>query len=347
MISKPRYLYKNNIGKGGFGEVALYSDTSLDRLVAIKVIKPIEGVIADGDEVRLVSLVDSQHVVTIYDVFYKSNNLIIVQEYLSGDSIESYMGKVDVDIFLKISYQIVKGLRDIHKVNVCHRDIKPENMRFDEEGILKIFDFGISKSGKVHDTIKGNASINYAAPEIFLLADGANKVEITTAYDIFSCGVCLWFLLTGKLENFNHRLPYYIGYPQYENFLPNISKELKLALSDTVTTNPIDRPTALKLSLLLEREILKDKHIAKFVHGNATYKIDKNKRVENIGFPNNYFTISYNGYEFLVTNIIGVVLFNNMTIKLGDPIPEACVITLKTERVVFVSYLSSNPEIIL
>lgn len=347
MTTNTRYEYKEPIGKGGFGEVALFNDTSLGRHVAIKVIEPAEGVVADGNEVKLISLVDSQHVVTIYDVFYENENLFIVQEYISGNSLEQYIGKVDVSSFLKIAYQIAKGLNDIHNVNICHRDIKPENMKFDDEGILKIFDFGISKKGKVHDTTEGNASIKYAAPEIFLLADGAVKAEITNAYDIYSLGVCLWYLLTGVLRNFNPRLPFYLGLPQYESKLPTLSQELRLALAATVEPNPLNRPTAMKLSLLLEKEILKGKHRAKFVHGNSTYTIDINKDVENIGFPDNYFTISYNGYDFLVTKVVGEVLFNNMEIDIGSPITEACVITLKTNRVVFVSYLSSYPEIIL
>lgn len=343
-----RYIYLREVASGGHGQVNLYHDTALEREVAVKIIlKGSNGEIPEGNEVRLISKVDSQHVVTIYDVFSIENNLIIVQEFLDGDDLSKLKGSLSIEAFLKLAFQISKGISDIHSVHVCHRDIKLNNMKEDSEGVVKIFDFGISKEGEVHNTLVGNATLLYAAPEIFDLHEKPN-VTITTSYDIFSLGVCLWELLTGNLQCFNPRLNGYVGRADFSKYLTGCSQELINVLNATLDVAPSMRPSAQRLADLIRLEILKNKHIANFVHNSKKYRVDVKSPKSKVGVPAHYFDVHYDGYTFKIVNQFGDVFFNNIKRKTGESIPEACVITLGSgiDRI-FVSYLSSNPEVII
>ncbi|WP_420787786.1 serine/threonine-protein kinase [Shewanella chilikensis] len=353
-MNAERYSFIRPIGQGGFGAVSLYSDNFLDRPVAIKRIKPIDGYDI-ANEFRLMSQVDSQHVATIYDVSYEGDDLIIIEEFLSGRSLSDVAGKLSYNEFLKIAYQITKGLTDIHNVNVCHRDIKPENMRFDDEGILKIYDFGISVAGENYETFNGRSTLNYAAPEIFALANGASSVLITQEYDIYSLGVSLWYLASGELANFND-FPSIVsryGYrpsPDYKLIYNEIPDFINVLLSRTVSKRKEDRPNARNLSSVLVKELTKDKHRAKFITQNMTWTLSSERtEARNIGYTDCNFSVRYDGYNFLVESQVGNILFNNISLPDGSVIPEACVITLNRGQLgrVFVSFLMSCPEVLL
>ncbi|MGL5667942.1 MAG: serine/threonine-protein kinase, partial [Shewanella sp.] len=292
-----RYTFLRRIGQGGFGTVSLYSDNFLDREVAIKSVRPVEGYDI-ANEYRLMSRVDSQHVVTIYDVSYQGDDLLIVEEFLSGESLTSMAGRLTYKRFLDVAYQISKGLADIHDVDVCHRDIKPENMKFDSEGILKIFDFGISVVGEDYETFNGRSTLNYAAPEIFMLSEGAESVPITKEYDIYSLGVSLWYLASGKLCNFNDFPPVVARLgpcvvADYSRIFPDMPRELVETLQRTLSANKTERPSAEELARLLLSEITKGQHRAKFIYPSGTWSLSNSRPVAGIGFPDCKFTVRY------------------------------------------------------
>lgn len=342
-----RYKLVSDLDAGGHGVVCLYQDLDLERDVAVKIIPPeSSGKTVESDEVKLLSKVDSQNVVTVFDVYELNNHLVIVQEYLNGEPLDRIKGRITENKGLVIGYQIARGLRDIHSVDICHRDIKPKNMRFDGEGVLKIFDFGISREGVTHETLNGNSTISYAAPELFSLLNSDSAVEISTSYDIFSFGVCIWELMTGAIGAFHPYAKGYSGLPDFSPLFPNCSTEFIDALNKTLRENPTERPSAHELSLLFQMEILKDTHVARFVHAGRIYIVNKDNRKARVGYPDNYFDVEYNGYDFIILTQNGSVLFNNISKSNGDVVPEACVITL-VDRKIFVSYLSSKPEVVI
>ncbi|MEC6881485.1 serine/threonine-protein kinase [Photobacterium piscicola] len=341
-----RYEFIRHINTGGQGSVSLYSDKYLDREVAVKTILSNQNsnII---EEVDLLESVCSKHVVNLYDVIQTNSQVDIYLEYLGGDDLRDKAGNCTFDEFLSLAYQLASGLADIHASGICHRDIKLENAKFDTQGVLKIFDFGVSRIGNQHNTMNGFGTVQYLAPECYELITN-DSVELTFAVDIYALGVTLHKLIFNDFCDFHGKL----GYPETKikfNTL-NFSQELSDLLNSTLELKPEDRPTALQLKLNLERELLKSKHIGLFASSNKMHLLDKNTLCTQIKFRDDLFiTIKYDLSDFIIVNVMGSIYINNKPAIIGNILPEACVLTFKltqSERF-FVSFSSSHPELVL
>jgi serine/threonine protein kinase len=341
-----RYTYIKKIGSGGFANVYKYSDDFLDREIAIKIIdKKINGDIT-STEVKFIKKVESKHVVAIFDVIEDENEIILIQEFLGGNDTEDYKGQCSKDSFLSLIYQIVSGISDIHRQNICHRDIKLANMKFDAEGLLKIFDFGISRTGKEHNTINGNTTIAYAAPELFELHN-TPEITVTFAVDIYSLGVSIWELATGRLENFKPILPRCKVLPDFESLGFGYSTELIQALNNCLHPTPSKRPTAAQLYSLILREMLFNKHQAKFVFGQHVHVMNAKNKNAKVKVRDVELGLTYTGNDFVVTSVDGLILCNNTIVEQEFTLPPACVLSFKDTQSSFISFSSSHPEVIL
>jgi serine/threonine protein kinase len=342
-----RYTKLDQIGVGGFGSVYRYSDDFLDREIAIKIInKNISGSDA-STEVKFIKKVDSKHVVAIFDVIEDQNEIVLIQEFLAGNNVEDFKGQCDKDTFLTLMYQIVRGISDIHHQDICHRDIKLANMKCDAEGLLKIFDFGISRTGKEHDTVNGNTTIAYAAPELFELQN-TPKIKVTFAVDIYSLGVTLWELGTGRLENFKPLLPRCKKLPDFEKLDFGFSNELTQALNNCLNPSPLNRPTAIDLYNLVLKEMLFNRHQGKFVSGEHIYVMNVKNSNATITINGFKLSINYTGNDFVVNSVDGTISCNNSLIEVGFKLPPACVLTFRnTQSHSFISFSSSHPEVVL
>jgi serine/threonine-protein kinase len=341
-----RYIKLEQVGAGGFGSVFRYSDDYLDREIAIKIInKKISGEDA-STEVKFIKKIESKHVVAIFDVIEDENEIVLIQEYLAGNDLEGYKGKCDKNTFLTLMYQIVTGIADIHRQEICHRDIKLANMKCDAEGLLKIFDFGISRTGKEHDTVNGHTTIAYAAPEIFQLHQ-VPKITLTFAVDIYSLGVALWELATGRLENFKSFLPKCKSLPDFSTLGFGFSRELSIALNNCLNAAPSFRPTAIGLYNLILKEMLFNLHEGRFVSGENMYVMNAKSKSAKIQASGAILSLNYTGNDFVVTSVSGIILCNNLIVANGFKLPPACVLSFRGTHDTFISFSSSHPEVVL
>jgi serine/threonine protein kinase/Flp pilus assembly protein TadD len=211
MIGKTISHYKiiKKIGEGGMGEVYLAEDLKLERKVAIKFLpqhltKDKENVERFEREAKAAAGLNHPNIITIHDVIEANGpttadrQICIVMEYINGQSLRTKIenGISDLDEILDIINQIRDGLFGAHKADIVHRDIKPENILIDKNGRVKILDFGLAKLKGVSKLTKETSTLgtlHYMSPEQI------QGQEIDHRSDIWSLGVILYEMLTGKL----------------------------------------------------------------------------------------------------------------------------------------------------
>ena len=199
-----RYQIIRTIGEGGMANVYLAHDTILDRDVAVKVLR---GDLA-GDEkfVRrfqreaiAASSLSHPNIVEMYDVGEDDGKYFIVMEYIEGRTLKSLIkkrGALTLSEVIDIMLQITSGLSCAHESYIIHRDIKPQNILILDDGRVKITDFGIAMALNSNELTQTNSvmgSVHYLPPE------QANGSGSTIKSDIYSTGILMYELLTGKI----------------------------------------------------------------------------------------------------------------------------------------------------
>ncbi|MDP3025144.1 MAG: protein kinase [candidate division Zixibacteria bacterium] len=205
MIGKTISHYKilEKLGEGGMGVVYKAQDIKLQRLVALKFLPPH---IADSpeekarfiQEAQSASALNHPNVTTIYGIEESSEGLFIAMEYIEGRTLKQTIEKETLSIkkVLDIGIQVCEGLTAAHKKEIVHRDIKSDNIMVTKDGLAKIMDFGLAKlkgATKLTQTGSTLGTLAYMSPE------QAQGEEVEHRSDIFSFGVVLYELLTGKL----------------------------------------------------------------------------------------------------------------------------------------------------
>ncbi len=199
-----RYEIIECLGRGGMGKVYKAHDLDIDEDVALKVIR---RDIADNpqiiqrfqNELKLARQISHRNVCRMFDLGKDGSTQFITMEYVSGEDLRTTinrMGPMTVRKALDIGKQICQGLSEAHGLGVIHRDLKPSNIIVDRQGNVRIMDFGIAVSPKTKGlTDPGGApgTAEYLAPE---LLKGKTPGP---ASDIYSLGVILYEILTGKL----------------------------------------------------------------------------------------------------------------------------------------------------
>ncbi|MGN1337511.1 MAG: Stk1 family PASTA domain-containing Ser/Thr kinase [Candidatus Coprovivens sp.] len=199
-----RYQIIKSIGEGGMANVYLAYDTILDRDVAVKVLR---GDLANDEkfvrrfqrEALNASSLSHPNIVEVYDVGDDNGQYFIVMEYIEGKNLKDLLkkrGKLTVSEVVDIMSQIADGLSVAHDSYIIHRDIKPQNIMILENGLIKITDFGIAMAMNATQLTQTNSvmgSVHYLPPE---QASGKGS---TLKSDIYSMGILMYELLTGKL----------------------------------------------------------------------------------------------------------------------------------------------------
>ncbi|WP_281966792.1 serine/threonine-protein kinase [Roseovarius nanhaiticus] len=162
-----RYAVVGNAMDGGMATVFMCRDNVLERPVALKVLPRRFETRRLRDELEALYTIRSKHVVQVFDVCLDSTSVGIVQEFVDGkDLFSGDVAPQSTNYFLFILWQIASGIADIHKAGLIHRDIKPNNMKIDQEGILKIFDFGLAREdGPAAATVGFVGTVGFSAPE--------------------------------------------------------------------------------------------------------------------------------------------------------------------------------------
>src|ERR1700735_4625555 len=196
------YEILGELGKGGMGRVYKVRTVISERVKAMKVLLPdLAGQKDLADrflrEIKMLASLDHPNIAALRTAFTAENQLVMIMEYVEGETLAARVerGPVPVPDALKYMDDALAALSYAHKRNIIHRDVKPSNMMVTPQGLLKLMDFGIARSGNDKNlTVTGTAlgSLNYMSPE--QIQGGA----VDARSDIYSLGIALYEILTGK-----------------------------------------------------------------------------------------------------------------------------------------------------
>jgi len=204
------------LGEGGMGKVWRATDSKLGREVALKVLP--EGFADDPDrharferEARVLASLNHPNIATLHALEHSDDQHILVMELVEGEGLDDRIarGAIPVDEAIPVALQIAEALEAAHEAGIVHRDLKPANIRIRPDGTVKVLDFGLAKAW---ETDAGDSSLSLS-PTMTQHATAAGVILGTAAYmspeqargkkvdrraDIWSFGVMLWEMLTGK-----------------------------------------------------------------------------------------------------------------------------------------------------
>ncbi len=223
-----RYEIIKSIGEGGMANVYLAYDTILDRNVAIKVLR---GDLANDEkfvrrfqrEALSASSLSHPNIVAMYDVGEDNGLYYIVMEYVEGKTLKQLLkkrGSLTLSEAIDIMLQLTDGMAHAHDSYIVHRDLKPQNIMIQDDGQIKITDFGIAmalNSTQLTQTNSVMGSVHYLPPE-----QAAGK-GATIKSDIYSMGIIFYELLTGELP-FKGDSAVEIALKQMKEPLPDVHK---------------------------------------------------------------------------------------------------------------------------
>jgi tetratricopeptide (TPR) repeat protein/tRNA A-37 threonylcarbamoyl transferase component Bud32 len=199
-----RYQIIEELGKGGMGKVYKARDTEIQEKIALKLIKP--EISADKktierfqNELKFARKIGHRNVCRMYDLNKEEGSYYITMEYVSGEDLKSFIrrvGQLPSGKAVSIAKQVTEGLAEAHRLGVIHRDLKPSNIMIDKDGNARIMDFGIARSVETKG-ITG-AGIMIGTPE-YMPPEQAEAKEVDQRSDIYSLGVILYEMLTGRV----------------------------------------------------------------------------------------------------------------------------------------------------
>jgi eukaryotic-like serine/threonine-protein kinase len=258
-----RYFIKTLIGRGGMGAVWSAQDTDLDRMVAIKFLssETLGGLDPQQitREAKAASALNHPGIVTIYEVIPFEDSSAMVMELVEGASLrEACANPLPITDVLTIGYHIAEALGAAHTHGVVHGDIKPENIFLRPDQYVKLLDFGLARRITTETIALGISSglgtLRYMSPE------QARSEPLTPASDIFSFGLVLYELFTGR-----HAFPAISALETAQGILekepvpllsqnPHVSPRLAALVHAMLAKNPALRPTAQQIAHSLDQE---------------------------------------------------------------------------------------------
>jgi serine/threonine protein kinase len=201
-----RFQHLELVGAGGTAVVYKAVQTSLDRVVAVKVLSPLAFTEEDSrrrfeSERQLASQLKHANIITLLSFGEDSGRPFLVFEFVEGESLRVLIerhGRLEPARALAIAEEIAQALSAAHALGIIHRDLKPENVLIDSEGITKVFDFGLAQEARPDRVKLTSAGIvvgtpGYVAPELI------QGEKATPCSDLYSLGIVLFEMLTGAL----------------------------------------------------------------------------------------------------------------------------------------------------
>jgi serine/threonine protein kinase len=200
-----RFKLLNEIGEGAMGRVFLAEDTVLSRHVALKLLPARRR---DGSrhertdrlirEARSAARLEHPNVVTVYEIDELGGAYYIAMELVEGGNLERLVqlsGPMEIERACQLAAEAAEALAHAHERGVIHRDVKPANLLLTRSGRCKVADFGLAMVDDLKDASQRGRCVgtpNFVAPELAL------GHQATAASDIYSLGITLWYLLTGR-----------------------------------------------------------------------------------------------------------------------------------------------------
>jgi serine/threonine protein kinase/tetratricopeptide (TPR) repeat protein len=243
------YKILEKLGEGGMGVVYKALDTKLDRPVALKFLPSHNTVCEENrarflQEAKAASAVIHPSVCVIHDIAEHENQLFIVMEFVDGKTVRQLIPLKKIQDAIGYAVQIGEALEEAHSKRIVHRDVKTDNIMVNTRNQIKVMDFGLAKlkgSLKLTKTSSTKGTLGYMAPE--QIQGG----EVDARSDIFSFGVVLYEMLTGKLPfrgEHEAAMMYSIVNEEpipVEKFVPDISSELIHVLNRALEKDPEER----------------------------------------------------------------------------------------------------------
>jgi serine/threonine protein kinase/Tfp pilus assembly protein PilF len=199
-----RYEIIEELGKGGMGAVYRVEDTKAKEEIALKLIKP--EIAAEKktierfrNELTTARKIRHKNVCGMYDLNEEKGTHFITMEYVPGEDLKSFLkrsGHLTISKAISISKQVCEGLSEAHGSGVVHRDLKPANIMIDKSGNARIMDFGIARTIEAKG-ITGEG-VMIGTPE-YMSPEQAEAKAVDTRSDIYSLGVILYEMITGRL----------------------------------------------------------------------------------------------------------------------------------------------------
>src|SRR5262245_6616686 len=210
------YLLISRIGAGGMGEVYLAQDTRLRRKIALKILPA--KFTADLDrlkrfvqEAQSASSLNHPNIITIYEIGQVNDVHFIATEFIAGQTLRKLITEPNHTIrdALELATQIAGPFAAAHEAGIVHRDIKPENIMVRPDGLAKVLDFGLVKLTESHPTMTDphpayadetstRSGVLMGTPR-YMSPEQARGQKVDTRTDIFSLGVVLYEMITGKM----------------------------------------------------------------------------------------------------------------------------------------------------
>lgn len=200
-VLSERYRIVGLLGQGGMGEVYRADDLKLKQPVALKFLPA--SLTANGaalarfyKEVSVARQISHRHVCRVYDIGEYQGEHFISMEFVRGEELASLLkriGRLPQDKAIEVARQLCGGLAAVHERGVLHRDLKPANIMLDEHGDVRITDFGIAA---LAEELEGNDT--RAGTPAYMSPEQLEGQELTSKSDIYSLGLVLYEIFTGK-----------------------------------------------------------------------------------------------------------------------------------------------------
>lgn len=246
-----KYELGRVVGCGAFAKVHYARNIQTGQGVAVKIInkKKLSGTGLTGNvkrEITIMSRLHHPHIVRLHEVLATKTKIFVIMDFVRGGELFAKIskGRFSEDLSRRYFHQLISAVGYCHSRGIFHRDLKPENLLLDENGKLKVSDFGLSA---VTDQIRPDGLLHtlcgtpaYVAPEI-LAKRGYDGAKV----DVWSCGVVLFVLAAGYLPfNDQNLMVMYRKIYKGEFRCPRwISPDLRRFLSKLLDTNPETRIT--------------------------------------------------------------------------------------------------------
>ncbi|KIL50424.1 non-spific serine/threonine protein kinase [Jeotgalibacillus alimentarius] len=223
-----RYKVIKTIGSGGMANVYLARDMILDRDVAVKVLRM--DFVSESNmlkrfqrEAQSATSLAHPNIVSMYDVGDEDDSYYLVMEYVEGMTLKQYIREhspLDLEDAVDIMLQLTSAIAHAHHNGIIHRDIKPQNILIDDQGNIKITDFGIAMALSATAITQTNSvmgTVHYLSPE------QARGGTASKKSDIYSLGIVMYELLTGTLP-YEGETPISIALKHLQSDLPRPSE---------------------------------------------------------------------------------------------------------------------------
>ena len=295
-----RYEIESVLGEGGMGSVYKAFDQELERMVALKVIRPElarNPAIVDRfkQELRLSQNVTHKNVIRMHDLGEDQGTRFITMEYIEGRDLRSLIqetGKLSPERTTDILIQVCRALEAAHTVGVIHRDLKPQNIMEDANGHIVVMDFGLARTVEGDGMTQSGAlvgTIEYMSPEQAL------GKELDQRSDIFAMGLIGYEMLTGKM-------PF-----KAESALASLIKRTQ---ERAEPISSFDREIPIVLSGIIAKCLERDANLRYKTVGEVLQELDafKNKdAAASLKFNPNVATTGVSGRWILIAAIVVTV----------------------------------------